>query len=135
MDVRCSRCQTEYEFDDDKVRGAGVTVKCSTCGHIFKVSPPQDNMPPPTLATAEENVWLVRKADGTVVRFKELTSLQKWIVEQKHKMAAAAAISDTFLLPALAVIVALFLIRLLVLYSSILSFSGEEVVVGRHEKR
>jgi len=84
MDVRCSRCQTEYEFDDDKVRGAGVTVKCSTCGHVFKVAPPQDNMPAPDLAdAAEKGVWLVRKHDGTVVRFKELTSLQKWIVEQK----------------------------------------------------
>ncbi|MCP4499140.1 MAG: hypothetical protein GY822_04125 [Deltaproteobacteria bacterium] len=84
MDVRCSICSTEYEFDDDKVSGVGVTVKCSTCGHVFKVAQPEEQMPAPISAVGSGNSdWLVQKNDGTVVRFKELTSLQKWIVEQK----------------------------------------------------
>ena len=37
MDVRCERCKTEYEFDDARITEAGVTVKCTTCGHVFKV--------------------------------------------------------------------------------------------------
>lgn len=93
MDVRCTRCATEYEFDDAKVGAAGVTVKCSSCGHVFKVSQ--------TGATTTGNIqvgpaarkraitgghsseWIVRKGDGTTARLKELTTLQKWIVEQK----------------------------------------------------
>src|ERR1700753_2932979 len=38
MDVRCDRCQTEYELDDDSVAGAGASVQCTTCGHTFVVS-------------------------------------------------------------------------------------------------
>ena len=37
MDVRCEKCMTVYEFDDSKVGEQGVTVKCTTCGHVFKV--------------------------------------------------------------------------------------------------
>src|SRR4051812_42321927 len=37
MDVRCESCQTVYEFDDARVKEGGVTVKCTQCGHIFKV--------------------------------------------------------------------------------------------------
>src|SRR5947208_15008276 len=37
MDVRCEKCQTVYEFDDARVKESGVTVKCTQCGHIFKV--------------------------------------------------------------------------------------------------
>src|SRR4051794_7174103 len=37
MDVRCESCQTVYEFDDARVKETGVTVKCTQCGHIFKV--------------------------------------------------------------------------------------------------
>ena len=37
MDVRCRQCGTEYELDDARVGAAGTTVKCSSCGHVFKV--------------------------------------------------------------------------------------------------
>jgi predicted Zn finger-like uncharacterized protein len=101
MDVRCRQCGTEYELDDARVAAAGTTVKCSTCSHIFKVlpgggtkdavaraaptpeaSPPQGSpsSQPPQAAAPD---WMVRKVDGQVYRFKELTTLQKWIVERK----------------------------------------------------
>jgi predicted Zn finger-like uncharacterized protein len=101
MDVRCRQCGTEYELDDARVAAAGTTVKCSTCGHIFKVlpgggtkdavaraaptpeaSPPQGSpsSQPPQVAAPD---WMVRKVDGQIYRFKELTTLQKWIVERK----------------------------------------------------
>ena len=38
MDVQCERCKTEYEFDDALVSGRGTTVRCTNCGHQFKVS-------------------------------------------------------------------------------------------------
>jgi predicted Zn finger-like uncharacterized protein len=84
MDVRCTQCGTEYEFDAERVKPTGVTVKCTTCGHVFKVQ--RDGLatdpPAPAVAPGTEG-WMVRHKDGTVMRFKELTTLQKWIVEQK----------------------------------------------------
>ena len=38
MDVRCDRCQTEYELDDESVTDAGASVQCTTCGHTFIVT-------------------------------------------------------------------------------------------------
>src|SRR4029450_9347761 len=37
MDVRCERCKTLYELDDTRVSEAGTTVRCTTCGHVFRV--------------------------------------------------------------------------------------------------
>src|SRR4051812_45810393 len=37
MDVRCEKCQTEYELDEARLKPGGVTVKCTNCGHQFKV--------------------------------------------------------------------------------------------------
>jgi predicted Zn finger-like uncharacterized protein len=147
VDVRCEKCQTVYEFDDAKVTTAGVTVKCTQCGNLFKVrrrgsttanqaqaqaAPPpprptpgpgvlpperqrtttmprgsaamaatvQAPLPPPRSptpprgvpaanatqapTTTDEKVWLVRLAgSGEVKRFRELTTLQQWIVEKR----------------------------------------------------
>jgi len=46
MDIRCERCGSEYEFDENRLTDAGVTVKCTTCGHVFKVRRP--TLPPPS---------------------------------------------------------------------------------------
>lgn len=100
MDVRCERCKTEYEFDDARITEAGVTVKCTSCGHVFKVKKkalvvtvpvkPGENAEPvaaaavaPAPAPAPAREWKVRQANGNVFTFKELTTLQKWIVERK----------------------------------------------------
>lgn len=102
MDVRCERCKTEYEFDDARITEAGVTVKCTTCGHVFKVKkkalvvtvpvkPGEEALPPPAPVSApaapaaaeKSREWKVRQANGNVFTFKELTTLQKWIVERK----------------------------------------------------
>src|SRR5579859_1448505 len=37
MDVRCEKCQTEYELDEARLKPGGVTVKCTHCGHMFKI--------------------------------------------------------------------------------------------------
>ncbi len=46
MDVRCQKCQTVYEFDDSTVGPHGVNVKCTQCGHLFRVR--RRDAPPPT---------------------------------------------------------------------------------------
>lgn len=96
MDVRCEQCKTEYEFDDARITEAGVTVKCTTCGHLFKVKKKalvvtvpvkpgegEAEASPASPATPPQREWKVRQANGNVFTFKELTTLQKWIVERK----------------------------------------------------
>ncbi|MBI5480467.1 MAG: zinc-ribbon domain-containing protein [Deltaproteobacteria bacterium] len=82
MDIRCERCQTEYEFDESKVTEAGVTVKCTNCGNLFKVRR-RPVTPAPIVAQPGEKIWMVRSAGGEIRRFRELTTLQAWIVESK----------------------------------------------------
>ena len=101
MDVSCPKCQTEYELDDSKVTDAGVTVKCTTCAHVFRVKrkqlvvtlparpdaqatelPPSTSSPdlPPPPPSRE---WKLRLANGQTVPCRDLTMLQKWIIEAK----------------------------------------------------
>jgi predicted Zn finger-like uncharacterized protein len=39
MDVTCEQCKAEYDFDDTLLGDKGTTVKCSQCGHVFRVLP------------------------------------------------------------------------------------------------
>jgi predicted Zn finger-like uncharacterized protein len=110
MEVRCEKCQTEYELDDAKLKPGGVTVKCTQCGNMFRVrrraqtghgvaAPPTPPSPapgaptpplgaplpgsaPPTVgSTAAPRVWLVRDRDGMVQTCRELATLQQWVVQ------------------------------------------------------
>lgn len=93
MDVRCDRCETEYELDDGSVSDAGTSVQCTTCGHTFIVArrpssplhqvaltPPAGMAEPSGPAVPE---WTLSTDDGKVHRFRDLNTLQKWIVERK----------------------------------------------------
>ncbi len=93
MDVRCERCKTLYELDDARVSEAGTTVRCTTCGHVFRVRKKvflmteavgaggeSTAVPPPVV---EKPAWRVRSPGGRMIAFRELTSMQKWIVERK----------------------------------------------------
>lgn len=85
MDVRCEKCSTEYEFDENRVGENGVTVKCTACGYVFKVKRPR-RTPIPRSTTSlgkgpQGREWLVRRPDAQMIAFRELTTLQKWIVE------------------------------------------------------
>lgn len=74
MDVVCDRCRAEYEFDDALVSERGTTVKCTNCGHQFKIY---------RMAASAEAArsWNLRRPDGTVIPFDSLAVLQKWILE------------------------------------------------------
>src|SRR4051795_11547584 len=87
MDVRCERCQTDYELEDDSVSPSGSPVQCTTCGHTFVVQrsgalgnalPGEHGEDSPPAAD-----WLLETMDGQTHRFRNLTSLQKWIIERK----------------------------------------------------
>ena len=84
MDVTCQKCGVEYEFEDDRITPEGVTVKCTACGHIFKVKREVRVVTEPVMPAQKiGSDWMVRQASGNVFNFKELTTLQRWIVERK----------------------------------------------------
>lgn len=76
MDVRCTRCQTEYELDDALVSDRGTMVKCTNCGLQFRVQPQRGQ------AAAGER-WIVRKADGSEVSFGAISELQRAIANKQ----------------------------------------------------
>jgi predicted Zn finger-like uncharacterized protein len=76
MDVRCARCSTEYEFDDALVSERGTTVKCTNCGHQFKVYPGSS-------AAVGPERWIVRKASGRELVYTSLKELQRAISQRQ----------------------------------------------------
>jgi predicted Zn finger-like uncharacterized protein len=84
MDVRCERCETEYELEDTSVSEDGTQVQCTACGHTFQVMRPASSSPAPEPADSPQPAeWLLETSDGQAHRFRNLTSLQKWIIERK----------------------------------------------------
>ena len=71
MEVTCERCETRYEFEDALVSEKGTTVKCSTCGHQFRVFRP---------SAGGVSRWVVRYADGTEQIFEAMRELQSAIL-------------------------------------------------------
>jgi predicted Zn finger-like uncharacterized protein len=77
MDVQCERCRTEYEFDDALVSGRGTTVRCTNCGHQFKVRRAVEASEPGA------DKWVVRTAVGTDLTFLTLRELQRAILAKQ----------------------------------------------------
>ncbi|HKP58124.1 MAG TPA: tetratricopeptide repeat protein [Polyangiales bacterium] len=77
MDVTCDRCGTEYEFEEALVSTRGTTVKCTDCGHLFKVYKPEA----PAEADAAKNPWTIRRSDGSIHRLSSLADLTRLIEE------------------------------------------------------
>jgi predicted Zn finger-like uncharacterized protein len=75
MDVQCERCKTEYEFDDALVSGRGTTVRCTNCGHQFKVRRADSG-------ASGADQWLVRTVGGQALTFLTLRELQRAILSK-----------------------------------------------------
>jgi len=88
--------------DDDRVPEAGVVVACPQCGHVFRLKkkalavtvslrpeeapearPITELAAPATPRPTPAREWRLRQASGNVWAFRELTMLQRWIVERK----------------------------------------------------
>ena len=76
MDVQCERCKTEYEFDDALVSGRGTTVRCTHCGHQFKVRRSDTG-------EAEADRWVVETTIGHQLTFLTLRELQRAILAKQ----------------------------------------------------
>ena len=77
MDVTCDRCSTEYEFEEALVSPRGTTVKCTQCGHLFKVYRCESPLPLPGTH------WTVRCIDGTSHELSTLADLTQLIAAGK----------------------------------------------------
>ncbi|MCA9537336.1 MAG: zinc-ribbon domain-containing protein, partial [Myxococcales bacterium] len=88
MKVNCEKCSTEFEFDDAKIPEAGITVKCTHCGHLFRVEGPDDEVfADAPLGSLDEVVprtgWRIRRRNGDELEFDDLATLRQWIVERR----------------------------------------------------
>src|ERR1700754_933597 len=83
MYVKCERCNTEYEFDDALVSGRGTTVKCTNCGHKFKIRRSDGDY--------SEDFWNVTTGDGRTLVFTSLRELQRaiqgYLVERNDRLS------------------------------------------------
>lgn len=79
MDVRCESCGTEYELDEARVPDEGLQVQCGKCATVFRTWRPTPRLPD----ARSSDEWMIRQRTGNVFRFRELTTLQRWIVERK----------------------------------------------------
>ncbi len=87
MDVRCERCQSEYEVEDAKVSDRGTEVQCSDCGHLFVVKRPGSAAGSVHAGGEPEGegsgTWVIETANGRSLRLRDLTALHKWIIERR----------------------------------------------------
>lgn len=78
MDVRCPQCGTLFEFDEEQMKGAVVTLKCSVCDHLFRLESKSPSI------QENQRRWMVRNLQtGDVLYFSGFDVLHRWILEGK----------------------------------------------------
>jgi len=94
MDVTCTRCSTVYEIEEGTVSPSGMTVKCTQCGHLFKVRgparPPEPAPVSPSSRPRRDSgeiaaKWRVKRADGSIHALESLAELSRAIVEGRFE--------------------------------------------------
>jgi predicted Zn finger-like uncharacterized protein len=90
MDVRCERCQTEYEVEDASVSDLGTEVQCSDCGHLFTVKRSQAVAEPVSVAVSPVagegqggGTWKLLTTLGQSQELRDLNQLHKMIIERR----------------------------------------------------
>jgi tetratricopeptide (TPR) repeat protein/DNA-directed RNA polymerase subunit RPC12/RpoP len=74
MDVRCARCGIEYEFDDALISDRGTMVRCTECGHQFRVHPSH-------VIPGAPDEWRIVTPDGQTIVYLTLRELQQGITQ------------------------------------------------------
>jgi len=64
MIIQCRQCRTKFRFDDSLMRGNGVWLRCSRCGHVYFQENPLVKKPPQEIA-AEIKPEAVAEEDKT----------------------------------------------------------------------
>ncbi|MGD8858401.1 MAG: tetratricopeptide repeat protein [Myxococcales bacterium] len=81
MDVTCDRCGTVYEFEEAMIASTGTTVKCTDCGHLFKVTRTGSaaDSAAPSQSVPDDGHWRVRRSDGGMIPLENLAELTRLI--------------------------------------------------------
>lgn len=81
MEVTCDRCGAEYEFEETLISVGGTTVKCTACGHLFKVhrSPAEEASEASTPGGDAPAAWTLRRPDASTVSLDSLAALTRGI--------------------------------------------------------
>ncbi|MDD5307714.1 MAG: tetratricopeptide repeat protein [Deltaproteobacteria bacterium] len=74
MDVKCAKCEFEYSLDETLVGAGGTSVRCTNCGHVFKVF---------RRTGSGMDTWILRRKDGETTPFEHLGVLQGWILAEE----------------------------------------------------
>jgi len=80
--VICPNCQTKYKRPAN-VPDSGIKVKCKSCGNIFDVKSDDRRGITGRREKDQYNDWLIKKTDGTILRAKDLSEIQRKIVEMQ----------------------------------------------------
>ncbi len=110
MDVRCPQCDATYELDESQMPKDSARVKCSSCGHVFRIfkqgesldatiaveeqqpsfaslheqEAAQESSPPPTSPSAAHDApIMVRSENGVLLQIPDQATLQRMIVQRK----------------------------------------------------
>lgn len=73
MRVSCERCSTEYDFDATLIARGGTRVRCTHCGHVFRLMPETE---------VSEN-WTVRTLDGDFIEIATIAELKSRIISRE----------------------------------------------------
>jgi predicted Zn finger-like uncharacterized protein len=71
--VSCERCATEYDFDPTLIAKGGTRVRCTSCGHTFRVVAPE----------SETAIWVVRTQDGELYEVASIGELKARIASRE----------------------------------------------------
>jgi predicted Zn finger-like uncharacterized protein len=71
--VSCERCATDYDFDPTLIAKGGTRVRCTSCGHVFRVVAPE----------AEAASWVVRTQDGELYEVGSIGELKARIASRE----------------------------------------------------
>lgn len=79
MEVICERCKTLYEFDETLISPRGTKVRCTQCGHMFRVFSQQHTNTGASL-TPEAWIWHLKWPDGKREDASALSVVQEMIL-------------------------------------------------------
>jgi len=89
MIIQCTECQTRFKLADDKMKPAGVRVRCTNCNEVFTALPPAVTAAPSTAAKPSS-------PDKQAGGFPDTANFSEQnLAEEQPRTAAESAGSDS----------------------------------------
>ncbi len=76
MDVSCPQCQTVYEVEELNAYSAAISLQCSQCSFVFRLTTPGHS------SGENQRRWMIRSsAKGDILYFNTFDVLHRWIMD------------------------------------------------------